>query len=102
MPPWIINSQNYTLEQRRLGQEHRRQCETLQQCSEAIKVSIQVNLEPIETTAALSYLGRTVAFKNRNWAALYFNMRKAQKRWGMAMKVLMNAGSMVQEQAMVY
>ena len=36
----------------------------------------------MDFTVELPYLGRTITYNNTNWAALYANLRKAQKRWG--------------------
>ena len=50
-------------------------------------MSISVKAEDMETTAAFTYLNLTVTYTNRNWAALYQNLRKAWRRWGMVTKV---------------
>ena len=61
----------------------------MQKCFKVSKLSVRVNLELIYTMAAFPYLGSTVAFNNSNWAALYGNLRKAQRRWGVLAKVMM-------------
>ena len=65
-------------------------------------MSIQVNLEPIDTTDASPYLGRTINFKKSDWAALYLNLRKAQGRWGMVVKVPTKTIATVRARLMIY
>ena len=65
-------------------------------------MTIQINLDPLESTAAFPYLGRTITFKNYDWVALYGNMGKAQQRWGMVTEVLTKIGEMVRSQEMMY
>ena len=36
-----------------------------------------MNAEPLETAADFTYLGRTVAYNNSDWAALYQKLWKA-------------------------
>ena len=43
----------------------------------------------------LPYLGLTIAYNNSDWAAVYLNLHKAQRRWGMATRVLESTGSTV-------
>ena len=45
-------------------------------------------MKPLDTMSALLYLGRMVAFNNSDWADLYGNLSKAQRRWGMVEMVL--------------
>ena len=58
--------------------------------------------DPMETTLAFLYLSHTVAYNNRNWEALYQNIRESQWRWGMMAKLLMNVGAAVQAQDIIY
>ena len=50
--PWILNNWHYTTEQFRLGEELRRQWETLHHYFEVSKLTIRVNPEPLETNSA--------------------------------------------------
>ena len=63
---------------------------------------VRVNLKPLDTMSALPYLGRMVVFNNSDWADLYGNLSKAQRRWGMVEKVLKNTGELVRSQVMLY
>ena len=65
-------------------------------------MAIPFNQETLESTAAFSFLVRTVAFKNINWSDLYRNLRKAQQRLGVVAKVLTKMGATVWAQAMMY
>ena len=50
----------------------------------------------------LPYLGCTVALNNINWESLYGNMRKAQQRWGIVVKVMTKKGAIMRAHAMIY
>ena len=65
-------------------------------------MSINSNLDPLESAATFPYLGHTIAYNNINWVDLYQNLRKVQQRWGMVSKVLLNAGGKVQAHEMMY
>ena len=74
----------------------------LQHCFEAIQVSISVNADPLDMAMIFSYLVRTVAYKNSDWAALYQNLQRVRRRWEMVGKVVTNTGSTVQARGMMY
>ena len=57
---------------------------------------------PLEPVLAFSYLGRTVAFNNSKWAALYHNLRKARHWWEMMLKMLTRTGMKVWEREIIY
>ena len=63
---------------------------------------ISVNAEPMNLASEFPYLGCTVAYNNSNWVALYQNLSKAWRRWGMMGKVVTNTGATVQERGMFY
>ena len=58
--------------------------------------------EPLEPVAEFPYLGRTVAYINSNWAALYQNLRKARRRWEMVRKLESKTGAVVQAWGKLY
>ena len=74
----------------------------LQHCFEAIQVSISVNADPLDMAMIFSYLVRTVAYKNSEWAALYQNIWKARRQLDMVGKVLLNIGATVWAGDMLY
>ena len=51
---------------------------------------------------AFPYLGRTIAYINSNWAAVYQNMQKSQRRWGMLVMVLEMMRATLQAQGAMY
>ena len=65
-------------------------------------MSIRVNLDPLKTTVAFSYLGRMVAFNNSKWGAPYVNLRKYLWQWRVVSKVLTNTGATVRARSMIY
>ena len=65
-------------------------------------MTIKVNLNPIKSAATLQYLGRSAAYKNIEWAALYHNLMKAQQMWGMVSRVLVKVGATMQALEMMY
>ena len=64
VPHWRLNKHHYNLDKIRLGEECQRQLETPPKGFEAIMVVISVNLEPMDPTEALLYLGLIVAYNN--------------------------------------
>ena len=56
-------------------------------------MSIKVIINPLKETTLFPYLGRTITYNNSDWGALYINLQKTQKRWGVVAKVLGNTGA---------
>ena len=73
----------------------------MQQCFEASQVYIKVKIYPLESAASLNYLGRTIAYNNRYWEALYQNLGKTRRRWGMVSKVLEKMGATAMDREMM-
>ena len=61
-----------------------------------------MNYGPMDPGTVFLYLGYTVSYKNRDWAALYHNIRKSRRRRVMAEKVTMKEGSSVRANKMMY
>ena len=59
-------------------------------------VLLQINVETLPPLEALPYLGRKIAYNSSNCAAVYRNLRKARRRWGMIASVLERIGETVQ------
>ena len=57
------------------------------------------DLDPAEE---LPYLNRTIAYNNDDWEALYQNLGKARRRWGMVLRVLDKTGTSVRARKMIY
>ena len=61
-----------------------------------------MNSELLDPFAAFPYLGCTVAYNNKNWAALYQNLCKARSQWVMVGKVVSKTGATVQVWGILY
>ena len=47
-------------------------------------------------------MGRTISYNNSDWAAVYLNLRKAWRRWGMVSRVLKRTGETVRAQGAIF
>ena len=74
----------------------------MQRFFELNKVTIKVNINPLDAATELPYLGKTITYHNSDWVELYRNLGKSQRRWGMVEKVLGKTGSPIKVQAMMY
>ena len=61
-----------------------------------------INAEALPLLEAFSYLGSKIVYNNSNWAAVYQNVRKSRRRWGMIVRVLENMGETVWSQGVMY
>ena len=64
--------------------------------------SLQINSEALPLPEAFPYLGRMIAYNKRYWPAVYQNLKKARRRWGMIVRVLVNTGATVRACGMMY
>ena len=83
-----LNNRHYALKKCKQGEERCIRRETLQCFFEASSVSLYINEETLPPLEAFPYLGRIIAYNNSDWAAVYLNLRKSQRRWGMIERVL--------------
>ena len=74
----------------------------MQRYFEANHVVITVNLNPLEKTTELPYLGCRSPYNNIDWAALYRNLRKYQRRWGITAKAMGKTGQPIKAREMMY
>ena len=63
---------------------------------------IILNTEPLYPVVEFPYLGRTVAYKNSNWVALYQNLQKVQWRWEIVGKVVTMIEATVRARGIMY
>ena len=68
----------------------------------ASRVSFQINAKALPPWETLSYLGMKTAYNNSNWLAMFQNLNKAQRQWGVILEVLKNPGAMVRAHGMMY
>ena len=59
-------------------------------------------MKPLDYTESFPYLRRTVNYNNSDWAALYYNLRKANKIWGRVAKVLIHTWDHVKAREMMH
>ena len=65
-------------------------------------VLFQINAETLPPSEAFPYLGRTITCNNSNCAAVYLNLQKAHRRWGMVARVIERTVETVQAQGEMY
>ena len=59
-------------------------------------------MDPLEPLDTFLYLGCTIAYNNSNLVALYQNLGKTMRQWGMVLKVLEKTGSAVRARETMY
>ena len=64
--------------------------------------TFHINAETLPSSEDFPYLGRKIAYNNSNWAAVYQNLRKARRRWGMVERVMERTGAPVQTWGYMY
>ena len=93
VPSRRLNTRHYTSEKCKQGKKSSLRHKTIQICFKASRVSFQINAETLPPLKDFPYLGRTISYNNRNWAAVYQNLRKDQRLWGMVARVLESTGA---------
>ena len=86
--PWLLRNWHFVTAEFRAGRERLQKWETLQRHFTAHQVVLNVNMNPLDSTEAFAYPGRKVTYNNTNWLALYANLRKMQKLWGVVEKYI--------------
>ena len=59
------------------------------------RVLFQINAETLPPLEDFTYLARTIAYNKSNWAAVYQNLWKSRKHWGVVARVLERTGATV-------
>ena len=59
-------------------------------------------MEALPPLEAFKFLGRTITYNNINWAAVYQNLQKYWRRWGMIARVLESTGITVRSRGAMY
>ena len=65
-------------------------------------VSFQINIKTLPPLEAFPYLGRTIAYNNSNWAAVYLNLWKSWRWCGVIERVIERMGSRVRSRRAMY
>jgi hypothetical protein len=68
----------------------------------ASQVSFQLNNAPLERVNTFLYLGCIMAFNNSDWPALYRQLKRAQQRWAMIVRVLDKEGASPRAKGLFY
>ena len=97
-----LSNHRYTSEKCKQGEEICLRRKTLQRYFDASMVSFQINANTLLPSEAFTYLGQTITYKKRDWAAVYLNQQKARRRWGMISRVLERTGATVRAQGEIY
>ena len=61
-----------------------------------------INAETLLPLEDLPYLGRMITYNNREWPAVFQNLKKVRRRWGMILRVLTKTVETVQVHGMMY
>ena len=64
----------------------------MQRFFDANQVVIKFNINPLESATELNYLGNTIRYNNSDSVALYSNLKKSHRRYGMVAKVVGKMG----------
>ena len=62
----------------------------------------QINANTLPPSEEFPYLGWRIEYNNSDWVAVYLNLRKAQRRWGIIVRFLERTGAMVQARGEMY
>jgi hypothetical protein len=89
----LLNTRHYNSQACRDGIARRRQRTAQLQAFEADSVNFHLNAAPLEKVTTYLYLGRILTYNNSDWPTLYRNLRKAQSRWAMIVRVLDKEGA---------
>ena len=84
------------------GHERKRRRTALQACKKAATTRFTINGEQLEQVRSFGYLGRCVHEDNSDWPALFSNVKKARKRWGMLVRILDKDGATNYAKGMFY
>ena len=84
------------------GQDRRRRRVAVQECKLAASARFLINGETLVQVPSFCYLGRIIHEDNSDWPALYHNIKKAQKRWGMVVRILEKDGATLHAKGMFY
>jgi hypothetical protein len=77
----------------RIGADRVRQRHALEDVRRACEVVFTVNGVPLEGVSLFRYLGRPISSQDSDWPAVYYNLKKARKRWARVSRVLTREGA---------
>jgi hypothetical protein len=88
-----LNNRHYNSTVCKQGAARAQQRQAELKALEADTTTFSINNTPIEKVRTFLYLGRIIAYNNSDWATLYCNLKKAQKRWAMVVRILDKEGA---------
>ena len=62
----------------------------------------QCKVKTLPPSEAFPFLVQMMTYNNSDWAAVYLNLNKAWRWWGMIVRVLENMGATVRSQGKLY
>ena len=86
----------------RRGADAKRRRHVLQDLRRADEIVFTACGVPLDRVSVFKYLGRVLSESDSDWPALYANLKKARKRWGMVSRVLRREGLRPRVAAMFY
>jgi len=86
----------------RRGAAAKRRRHALEDIRRANEVVFTACGRPLDRVRAFKYLGRILSDTDKDWPAVYLNLTKARKRWGMVSRVLRRDGLRPKAAAMFY
>ena len=88
-----LNARHYASESCREGADRVRQRHRLADSRRSREVVFTVNGEDLEQVSEFKYLGRLLSSNGSDWPAVYYNLKKARKRWMRVSRVLTREGA---------
>jgi hypothetical protein len=88
-----LNRGHYNTDYCRAGAARVRQRHALSDSRRAREVIFTVNGEDLEQVPTFTYLGRPLSSDGSDWPAVYYNLKKARKRWMRVSRVLTREGA---------
>jgi hypothetical protein len=88
-----LNNGHYNTAQCRTGADRLRQQYALADARRVREVVFTVNEMPLEGVELFKYLGRPLSYSDSDWPAVYYNLKKARKRWARVSRVLTREGA---------
>ena len=74
----------------------------MQSAYAASQVTFYIDGDPITAVPNYLYLGRQLTYSNSDWLVLYRNLQRAQRVWGMIVRVLRHEGASTRAKGLFY
>ena len=87
-PSGRLSTRHYVSENFKLVEEWRLRRKKLQRWFEASRVLFQINADSLPPPDYFPYLGKKIDYNNRYWLAVFQNLNKVWRWWGVILRVL--------------